>query len=72
MEKPQSRNPQGTLAFPPRNDAVIIFGGGYALPRLRPLRWLHDRDLVYWGDIDTHSFSILDRLRQSFRTRGRC
>jgi len=54
------------LAFPPRDDAVVIFGGGYALSRLRPLRWLPDRDLVYWGDIDTHGFSILDRLRQAF------
>ncbi|MGV9668202.1 Wadjet anti-phage system protein JetD domain-containing protein [Nocardia niigatensis] len=22
--------------------------------------------LLYWGDIDTHGFAILDRLRQSF------
>jgi hypothetical protein len=54
------------LAFPPVDDAVAVFGGGYALSRLEPLRWLHDRELVYWGDIDTHGFAILDRLRQTF------
>lgn len=54
------------LAFPPVPDAVVIFGAGYALPRLEPLRWLADRDVIYWGDIDTHGFAILDRLRRSF------
>jgi hypothetical protein len=33
---------------------------------LASLTWLHDRDLWYWGDIDTHGFAILDRLRQVF------
>jgi hypothetical protein len=54
------------LAFPPVDDAMVIFGEGYALPRLQPVQWLHDRELVYWGDIDTHGFAILDRLRQAF------
>lgn len=54
------------LAFPPVPDAVIIAGGGYALSQLEPLTWLSDRELVYWGDIDTHGFAILDRLRQKF------
>jgi hypothetical protein len=31
-----------------------------------PLHWLADRRLTYWGDIDTHGFAILDRLRQHF------
>jgi hypothetical protein len=29
-------------------------------------RWLHDRRLFYWGDIDTHGFAILDQLRNHF------
>ena len=33
---------------------------------LAPLGWLADLDLVYWGDIDTHGFAILNRLRQRF------
>jgi hypothetical protein len=33
---------------------------------LEPLGWLAGLDLVYWGDIDTHGFTILDRLRRLF------
>jgi hypothetical protein len=54
------------LALPTLPGTVAVFGGGYAVPALAPLSWLHDRDLVYWGDIDTHGFVILDRLRQVF------
>lgn len=51
------------LAFPELDDAAVVFGGGYAAPRLAGLPWLADRDVVYWGDLDTHGFAILDRLR---------
>jgi hypothetical protein len=54
------------LAFPPADDAIVIFGEGYAAGKLEPLRWLADQDLVYWGDLDTHGFAILDRLRRTF------
>ncbi|WP_306356292.1 MULTISPECIES: Wadjet anti-phage system protein JetD domain-containing protein [unclassified Nocardia] len=54
------------LALPPVPDAIAIFGGGYALTRLNALSWLADRRVRYWGDIDTHGFAILDRLRQRF------
>jgi hypothetical protein len=51
------------LAFPVPDAAMLIFGGGYAVPRLEPLGWLAGLDLMYWGDIDTHGFAILNRLR---------
>jgi hypothetical protein len=54
------------LALPPVRDAIAIFGGGYSVTRLHRLEWLADRRLVYWGDIDTHGFAILDLLRQQF------
>lgn len=54
------------LAFPCPADAITIWGRGYAVPVLQPLAWLADIDVVYWGDIDTHGFAILDRLRQRF------
>ena len=54
------------LAFPLPGAAVVIFGGGYAVDVLEPLGWLTDLDLVYWGDIDTHGFAILNRLRHRF------
>jgi hypothetical protein len=43
-----------------------MWGGGYAVNRLAPLTWLADRDLLYWGDIDTHGFAIVNRLRAAF------
>jgi hypothetical protein len=52
------------LAFPVPAAAMVILGGGYAVPVLEPLDWLAGLDVVYWGDIDTHGFAILDRLRQ--------
>jgi hypothetical protein len=54
------------LAFPLPGDTLVIFGGGYAVDVLEPLGWLTDLDLVYWGDIDTHGFAILNRLRHRF------
>ena len=54
------------IALPPAAQTVAVLGGGYALSGLRPLRWLAERELLYWGDLDTHGFTILDRLRQIF------
>ena len=54
------------LAFPAAENSMVIFGGGYAVPVLKSLAWLGDCELVYWGDIDTHGFAILSRLRQVF------
>jgi hypothetical protein len=57
-------------ALPVLDDAVAIVGGGYAISRLAPLRWLCDKDISYWGDLDTHGFAILDRLRSAFPRAG--
>lgn len=54
------------LAFPDVDGAMVIFGGGFQVSALDPITWLHDREVVYWGDIDTHGFAILDRLRGRF------
>jgi hypothetical protein len=54
------------LAFPLTPGAIVIFGGGYAVQALESLGWLATLDLAYWGDIDTHGFAILNRLRRRF------
>ncbi len=51
------------LAFPHVADAVAVFGGGFAVSSVAALPWLQGRRVVYWGDIDTHGFVALDRLR---------
>ena len=54
------------LAFPKTRAALVIFGLGYGLHRLNDILWLQGVALQYWGDIDTHGFAILDRLRAVF------
>lgn len=54
------------LAFPLPAQTLVIWGRGYAVDALAPLRWLNELDVVYWGDIDTHGFAILSRLRGMF------
>ncbi|MEU9547190.1 DUF2220 domain-containing protein, partial [Streptomyces mirabilis] len=54
------------LAFPDQPHSIVIHGSGYAVTQLSALNWLHDMRLVYWGDLDTHGFAILDRLRRTF------
>ena len=59
------------LAFPSRRRSIVIFGGGYAATILESLSWLAEHPLLYWGDIDTHGFAILNRVRQRFPTPNR-
>jgi hypothetical protein len=54
------------LAFPCLPDSLVIFGAGYGFDALAEASWLADRDIYYWGDIDTHGFAILDQLREHF------
>jgi hypothetical protein len=51
------------LAFPKVPRAMAMFGSGFASRGLAELPWLGDKEIVYWGDIDTHGFDILSRLR---------
>lgn len=61
-----TENEVNGLAFPEIEDAMILFGLGYGLNVLAAAEWLHRSRLVYWGDIDTHGFAILARLRSYF------
>lgn len=45
------------------DDGVVIWGKGFDVDNVGRLPWLSGADIVYWGDIDTHGFAILDRLR---------
>ncbi|MFF3695031.1 Wadjet anti-phage system protein JetD domain-containing protein [Streptomyces sp. NPDC002221] len=54
------------LAFPPISNSMVIHGGGYAVTQLASLSWLCGMRMFYWGDLDTHGFAILNRLRCRF------
>jgi hypothetical protein len=51
------------LAFPDVSDAMVVFGAGYGFANLAAATWLHEKEIYYWGDIDTHGFAILNQLR---------
>lgn len=60
-----TENEVNALAFPDVEASMVVFGGGYGIERLAQVDWLRSRRVMYWGDIDTHGFAILDRLRAS-------
>jgi hypothetical protein len=51
------------LALPERSGTLALYGAGYGFSSLREAAWLRDCEVLYWGDIDTHGFRILDQLR---------
>jgi hypothetical protein len=54
------------LAFPDVAEGMVVFGLGYGLELLSSAVWMQGREIYYWGDIDTHGFAMLDRLRAIF------
>lgn len=44
-------------------DGIVFWGRGFDVDAVGRLPWLAEADVLYWGDIDTHGFAILDRLR---------
>lgn len=58
-----SENEINALALPSAPRSLVIFGLGYGLDRLGSVEWLRGTAVWYWGDIDTHGFAMLDRLR---------
>jgi len=56
-------NLQTGLAFEDLPGSVVIMALGYGVDILKNILWLHYARCVYWGDIDTHGFAILNRAR---------
>ncbi|MEA3456355.1 MAG: DUF2220 family protein, partial [Campylobacterota bacterium] len=54
------------LSFPPLPQSIVIFGSGYSVGYLKEAKWLNSKKLIYWGDIDSHGFSILSQFRAAF------
>jgi hypothetical protein len=63
-----TENEVNGLVFPQIESGLVVFGLGYALELLASVPWLREREIHYWGDIDTHGFAMLDRLRSDFPT----
>lgn len=53
-----------TLLELPDLDGVIAFhGAGYAVDALAAIPWLRRARVLYWGDLDSQGFAILNRAR---------
>lgn len=51
------------LALPDMAGCVAIMRLGYAVSWISELPWLSNVPAVYWGDLDSHGFAILNRAR---------
>jgi hypothetical protein len=56
-------NLQTGLAFEDLVGSVVIMALGYGVDIFGKMPWLIHARCVYWGDIDTHGFAILNRAR---------
>lgn len=59
-------NLQCAYSFGDIPGTVLIAKQGYAVDVLHRLPWLSAARILYWGDLDTHGFAILNRFRSHF------
>jgi len=59
-------NKMSFLSFPSVESSIVIFGSGYGVGYLKAAKWLQNKELIYWGDIDSHGFAILSQFRSAF------
>lgn len=56
-------NIQTGLAFKDLANSIVIMGLGYSVDVLAQIPWIRNARCIYWGDVDTHGFAILNRGR---------
>lgn len=57
-------NHQTFLALPQLERTWAMFGSGYRSDALAAgLRWLREKNVHYWGDLDSHGFDMVSRTR---------
>lgn len=54
------------LALPDMDGSVAFMRLGNAVSLLAEFPWVYGPKMVYWGDIDTHGYAILNRARTHF------
>lgn len=58
-----SENLESMLALPAWEGVVAVHGSGYAVSVMGRIDWMRGVQVLYWGDLDSHGFAILHRLR---------
>ncbi len=52
--------------LPELPETIIIWGKGFAVTELKKIKWLEQKELFYWGDLDAHGLQILNTFREYF------
>lgn len=60
------------LTLPSISDSIAIFGEGFQINLLKNAKWLSDKQIIYWGDIDAHGMQILSQIRGYFPQTQSC
>jgi hypothetical protein len=55
------------LTLPQIKNTIGIFGSGFKVGNLKTALWLVEKEIIYWGDIDTHGLQILSQIRGYFK-----
>lgn len=58
-----TENLETLLTLPQLPGVVGIHGSGYAVDQIAKLPWVTSSRVLYWGDLDSHGFAILNRAR---------
>lgn len=60
-----TENKVNGYTFPEVEDSLILFGMGYGVLELaKEAKWLSEKEIYYWGDLDHDGFNILSHLRE--------
>lgn len=59
-------NKMNFLTFPQTPLSIAIWGKGFAIESLKNVKWLQERDIYYWSDLDVQGFQMLSQLRSYF------
>jgi len=54
------------LSFPAISNSIVLFGSGYGIGKLKDAKWMAEKNIYYWGDIDVDGFAILSQMRSYF------
>ena len=54
------------LSFMNLKNSIVVFGNGYGVGMIKNAKWLKDKDIYYWGDVDMDGFAILSQARGYF------
>lgn len=54
------------LTLPKVKGGIAFFGSGYGANNLKRIKWLKERNNLYWGDLDKDGFKILSQVRFHF------